>query len=356
MSDILSVMVCLICNTLLSYIHFIPDRTLFMVMSSRSRLHTKPSVRHSELGILPEQKLKQPSKAQQKRVFSEPLVLAERSAGFSAEHTFRDAASMYVYLGGEERFLSAVLPALGDVALSRINLALVCQVAGYLYPAASPATINRQVFTPVSAVLRCAAEAGWCPEPALRRPKQHRSPARWITKAEADRLIECAAPHLKPLLVFLLYTGARIGEALRLDWKDVDLDRRHVDFIETKNGTSRGVPLHGRVVEALKNLSARKGRVFRDHLGRPYTLPVGRDARDTSSGSRIKSAFSTAIKKAGLEGFRVHDCRHTWATWHYRANRDLGALQRLGGWKSTQMVLRYAHTNVEDLAVTVDRI
>ena len=53
--------------------------------------------------------------------------------------------------------------------------------------------------------------------------------------------------------------------------------------------------------------------------------------------------------------FIPHGCRHTWATWHYAANRDLTALMRLGGWKSVQMVLRYAHVNVGELRHTIDR-
>jgi integrase len=46
----------------------------------------------------------------------------------------------------------------------------------------------------------------------------------------------------------------------------------------------------------------------------------------------------------------------TWATWHYAANRDLGALQKLGGWKSVAMVMRYAHVNVGELQHTIDRL
>jgi integrase len=46
--------------------------------------------------------------------------------------------------------------------------------------------------------------------------------------------------------------------------------------------------------------------------------------------------------------FRVHDCRHTWATWHYAEHHDLIALQKLGGWRSLSMVLRYAHANTEN--------
>ncbi|MEE8455658.1 MAG: tyrosine-type recombinase/integrase, partial [Limibaculum sp.] len=52
--------------------------------------------------------------------------------------------------------------------------------------------------------------------------------------------------HLRPLVTFMLYTGARASEALYLDWVNVDLGRAHVVFPETKNGEPRGVPLHSR--------------------------------------------------------------------------------------------------------------
>jgi hypothetical protein len=47
---------------------------------------------------------------------------------------------------------------------------------------------------------------------------------------------------------------------------------------------------------------------------------------------------------------------HTVATCHYAANRDLGALQKLGGWKSVKMVMRYAHVNVGELAHTIEKL
>ena len=154
--------------------------------------------------------------------------------------------------------------------------------------------------------------------------------------------------------MLMLYTGARAGEALWLDWKDVDLQRAHVQFIDTKNGEARGVPLHPRLVAALTALNGRTGEVFRKRDGTPYERPKGGD--DHSSGARIKSGFAGACKRAGITDFTPHDCRHTWATWHYRANRDLGALQKLGGWKSVAMVLRYAHTNVDELSHTINAL
>jgi hypothetical protein len=53
---------------------------------------------------------------------------------------------------------------------------------------------------------------------------------------------------MRPLVIFLFYTGARLSEALYLSWREVDLASKQVRFLDTKNGTDRGVPLHARVV------------------------------------------------------------------------------------------------------------
>jgi integrase len=179
---------------------------------------------------------------------------------------------------------------------------------------------------------------------------------RWITYEEANRLIDECSYWLRPLVIFLLYTGARCGEALWLDWRNIDLDRRHVQFIDTKNGESRGVPLHSRIVEMLRGVNNREGYVFTKRDGSPYRLLNEDDPNDVSAGDRIKKGFAGAVRRAGLTDFHPHDCRHTWATWHYQSNRDLGALQKLGGWKTLSMVLRYAHTNVAELDQTIDRM
>jgi integrase len=188
----------------------------------------------------------------------------------------------------------------------------------------------------------------------LERPQSSPDRARWLTEAETDRLIESCADHLRPRVIFLLYTGARVGEALWLDWRCVDLYRRHVTFPKTKNGQRRGIPLHQRVVIALANLPHREGEVFRRPDGLPYERPKRSD--DHSAGTRIKTAFKAACRRASITDFHPHNCRHTWATWHYIANRDLGALKRLGGWKSVRMVMRYAHTNVDEFKHTIDRL
>ena len=102
---------------------------------------------------------------------------------------------------------------------------------------------------------------------------------------------------------------------------------------------------------ALANLEHRDGAVFRRPDGLPYEAK-----KDESGGGQIKTGFKGACRRAGISDFTPHDCRHTWATWHYAANRDLIALMQLGGWKSERMVLRYAHVNVDNLSSTISAL
>jgi hypothetical protein len=63
-----------------------------------------------------------------------------------------------------------------------------------------------------------------------------------------------------------------------------------------------------------------------------------------------------ALKRAGIENFRWHDLRHTWASWHVQQGTPLHALQELGGWETAEMVRRYAHFSAEHLAPYADRL
>ena len=71
---------------------------------------------------------------------------------------------------------------------------------------------------------------------------------------------------------------------------------------------------------------------------------------------QIGSAWKRALEKAGIENFRFHDLRHTWASWHVMNGTSLQELMKLGGWKSYEMVLRYTHLAPEQLASAAARI
>jgi integrase len=74
----------------------------------------------------------------------------------------------------------------------------------------------------------------------------------------------------------------------------------------------------------------------------------------TYEGNPVKQvstrAWYKALKRAGIEAFRFHDQRHTWAWWHVQNGTPLHALQELGGWETPSMVRRYAHLASDHLA------
>ena len=188
--------------------------------------------------------------------------------------TFAQAALDYIEHGtGEKRFLKPLLDHFGTTLLRKIGQDEIDLAAKKLYPHASNSTRNRQVYTPMSAVLQHAARKKWCDTPNFARPKLPAGKVRWITPEEADKLIEACAPHLRPLVIFLLYTGARAGEALWLDWSNVNLSLKQVTFAKTKNGEPRSVPLHPRLIRQLIRLGHREGPVFLTNKGRPYDKP-----------------------------------------------------------------------------------
>lgn len=289
-------------------------------------------------------------------------VVTEAVHGGAAVRTFADAAVSYMEAGGERKHLAPLIKHFGTTKLNRIGQEQIEAAAKKIKSGASNATLNRHVYTPTSAVLHHAARKGWCARPVIARPKQPKGRVRWVTYEEADRLILSAAPHLRPLVTFLFATGARLSEALYLDWRNVDLNRAHVSLLDTKNGESRGVPLHPRAIAALSALPYRSGAVFRtkesrqDVLTEKWVHGAPYEDRGGEGGGQVKTAWAGMCRRAEITDFTPHDCRHTWATWHYAANRDIIALMKLGGWKSEAMVLRYAHVNVDNLAASVTRI
>ncbi len=261
------------------------------------------------------------------RTFAE-AALSYLEAAPRSEHTRDYVRRMLLALGGEMR--------LGQVdqdAATRLRQMV-------LEPGAKPSTYLRQIVTPLRAILRHAADRGWCDTPRIATPKTPGGRTRYLLPDEAERLIAVAAPHLRPLAAFLIGTGARMAEAVYLDWRDVDLTGARAIFWadRTKAGNRRNAALPPCVVAALANLPHREGPVFISDKGRPYADRRG------SYGGQIKKGWKGAIGRAGLDPeLTPHDLRHTWASWHYALQRDLLALKIEGGWSSVALVERYAH-------------
>lgn len=262
---------------------------------------------------------------------------------FVSGPSFAAAVVTYLHQGGERRFIGPILEHFKDTALARIDQAVVDNAAKVLYPPGiseqiSPhnATINRQVHTPVSAIL---ASAGI--NLRLKRPKQPTGRVRWISVETAKNLIEACPPKLRSLVVFLLYTGCRISEATNLVWDDVELDQSYALVKSTKNGDPRGVHLPPVVVAELANMGGgRTDQVF-GYRRRAHVYPD----------------WHEACNKIGLEDFTPHDLCHTWATWMRRyGGRDERGLVGTGRWRNRRSVDRYVHVVVGEDGLAADKL
>lgn len=295
------------------------------------------------------------ARAEEYRARREAQIWDRSVRGERESRSFGEAA--LIYLQGA-RFSPSYLATVRRIVAhferwpcDRVDQTAVDEYIAKHHPSAAPATVIKAVITPTTAVLRVAADRGWSDRRTFARRKVRNKPVRWLREDEAARLVDAAAPHLRPLLTFLLHTGARLGEALRLEWRDVDLAARRVSFLETKNGDTRGVPLNEDAFLALANLTHREGRVFLTPDGHPY-----HDTRPHGGGSPIKTAFATARRRAGIDGVRVHDLRHTYASWLVMAGVPLRTVAELLGHKSLTMVARYAHLCPDHMANAVAKI
>jgi len=287
------------------------------------------------------------------RIRTEAEMLERHSLGRKATATFQEAAVNYLTAGGEGRFLTPILHHFKDVKLSAIDNAAINEAAASLYPGAKPSTINRQLITPVSAVLTMAAEDGLCEPVKLRRRKVTDKKTRWLTPAEFTAFAAELPPHLKQIIGFMIGTGARARETLSLQVSTLYLSTGQALLAETKNGLPRMVEIPD---AALPLIRARKlpkeGTAFLTSRNRPYEL------RD-NTGGQFKTAFNkararvTENKENGITLGRdvtPHTIRHTWATWYYAQTRDFGRLLDLGGWADADTANIYRKIAPDDLA------
>jgi integrase len=268
------------------------------------------------------------------------------------------------YLETEQRspgtvaIVARLLHHFGNVPLSGINQEAVDRARPLLLKEdAAPGTVRRNLIVPLRAILMHAYRRGWCDAPRFELPPEPEGRTDFLLPEQAERLLANSG-HIRPLLTYLLCTGCRIGEALALDWSQVDLRgaRANVWGDQTKAGRRRVVELPPAAVAALGGLAHRDGFVFLRGDGEPYRATG-------DGGGHVAGPWGVACRKAGLPGvmvtigradrpsqakrfvpaFGVHVLRHTWSSWRYALHPDPFVLQRAGGWSSVALVERYAH-------------
>lgn len=210
----------------------------------------------------------------------------------------------------------------------------------------APATVNREL-TCIKHMFNKAVIWHYLRHNQLRMVQRFKEPPgrlRYLTNKEIKSLLRKCASHLRPIVITALNTGLRKGEILNLKWSDVDMTNRVITIKRAKNNESKIVPINETLYKTLKSLKHKKdGRpVFANENGKPY--------------GDVKNGFATALKHAGIENFRFHDLRHTFASHLVMAGVDIRTVQELMGHKDIRMTMRYSHLSNAHLKEAVKRI
>ena len=234
----------------------------------------------------------------------------------------------------------------GDRALDQITSDVIDQIRSAKLKEASKGTVNRYLALVRAILIRARDEWEWVDKvPKVRLFKETSSRERSLTVEQAKHLLDELPEHQREVVLFALATGLRQRNVLRLEWGQVNLELRHawIQGWQSKNRRPIAVPLNDTAIAVLER---QKGK----HLTRVFTF----------NGKPLNSAntrvWTSALTRAGIEDFRWHDLRHTWATWQRQAGTPTHELQRLGGWRTGAMVERYAHLAPESLAVAASRL
>lgn len=167
----------------------------------------------------------------------------------------------------------------------------------------------------------------------LTEPKER---VRWITRAEADQLMDALPLHIAWAAEWSLLTGCRRSETYGLEWKRVDMEARTVS-VWGKAQCWQQVELSDSALVLLANQpGGRVGKVFSETNRRRF--------------------WAGACEVAGLEDFRWHDLRHTYATWLRQEGAPIETVQKLLRHRDISTTMRYAHVDRSEMQEAVQRL
>lgn len=234
-----------------------------------------------------------------------------------------------------------LLPHFGEFRLDRItrsdvvNLHQTMREKGY-----AAGTCNRALVL-LKFIFNCAIRWGILPASAnpcsgVESFEDRGARERYLTQAEAfrlfDELIRNDNAQVARVVALLLLTGARKREILDARWENVDLQRRLLTVPISKSGRPRHIALSDAALALLKALPREEGIPWVFFNPRTRKPPVS-----------IFYAWDTIRKRAGLAELRLHDLRHSFASFLVNAGRSLYEVQKLLGHHDPKVTMRYAH-------------
>jgi integrase len=142
----------------------------------------------------------------------------------------------------------------------------------------------------------------------------------------------------------LIFTGGRLREILHARWENVDFERGILHLDDSKTGR-RPIYLSAAALSVLSDLPRIDGN--------PYLIPGGKDSAPRSD---LKRPWAAVARAAKLEGVRIHDLRHSFASIGAGASMGLPIIGRLLGHSQPQTTAKYSHLQADPLRRAADTI
>jgi integrase len=194
-----------------------------------------------------------------------------------------------------------------------------------------PATVNRELAL-LKHMFTKAIEWGKVKDNPARKVKLLKGEikrVRFLMPDEIRTLLSNCADHLRPIVTVALHTGMRKGELLSLQWDQVNFEQKIITLEDTKNRERRDVPMNETVRTTLMGMERKGSHIFCNGSGETFL--------------NVRRSFETAVRKSGIEDFRFHDLRHTFASNLVMEGIDIMTVKELMGHKDLTMTLRYSH-------------
>ncbi len=216
----------------------------------------------------------------------------------------------------------------------------------------APSTCNRilAVFKSVCslAAVHGLLPAGQSPCAGVSSLKVRARRERYLSHEEARRLmktLERSDRQEAIVLRLLLLTGARKNEILRLRWENIRLDLRLLTVPLSKSGRPRHIPLSEKAAAIIRSIPRTAGN--------PWLFPGQVPGKPLSD---IYLFWNDLRRSLGLGDVRIHDLRHTFASFLVNAGHSLYEVQTILGHSDPRTTMRYAHFGQASLKMTTETV
>lgn len=232
-----------------------------------------------------------------------------------------------------------------NTVLSRINTALVASLRDKLSRDRAAGTVIKFLGLLNRIMKYAQIDLGihlphGLPVEQIRKPKPGKARDRRLEAGELDRLMPHLPAQMLPVVKFAIATAMRRGEIAELTWQDINRQGRFALLKDTKNGSSRKVPLSDDALAVLDSIP----RKLHDNLIFGY-----------KSAHSITRAFERACNDANILDLRFHDLRHEAVSRAFEAGLNVMEAAAVSGHKDLRMLQRYTHLQPSDIADKLNR-